>query len=123
MSQATFRATDNVRVTDHAARRWRERGFDGREPDYPADDAWRLSRDHAVPWGTHNATFARYHPPTDLILVAQRVHGRDGAQLKLITCRRARFDLGRKAVRQVVREAVAEVGGASIGGVTGGLSV
>lgn len=108
MSYTQFQATDNVRLTDHATQRWRERGWDGHEPEYGLDVAWRMARQRAIPWGHRNATFARYHTPTDLILLAQRHHLGGRTETLLVTCVRAEWRLGREAVGRVVREAMRE---------------
>jgi hypothetical protein len=112
---SAFQASDRITVSGHARDRWRERGWgidpddplDDREPGYPADVAWRRSRDRAVPWGKLNAIYVRYDSQTDCLPIAKRQHGVT-AELVLVTVVRAEWELDRASVRRIVQDAVGE---------------
>lgn len=115
-TRTQFRASDRIVVTDHARRRWRERGWgidpedplDDRGPGYAADVAWRRARHRPVPWGTQNARYVRYDSQTDCLLIARRHHTGQRARLYLVTVERARWELDRLNVRRAVESAIAE---------------
>lgn len=101
--QTVFRATDRPAVDPHAEQRWDERapGFD-----QAVDVAWREAE--SVPFGTHNATYLRYHVESDTLLLAERTHdGRKAVTtLKTVLKREWRDDDPgvRRAVERIRRE-------------------